>query len=100
MDVIEILDYYIGDLIEKIIVEKDYPVDLEEEYEDLLNYIYRKLAAAWFGSRTPSPGEFEEKLRYIKRRYRRRLEILLSYLISRYARYKSTIKVDRSREWD
>lgn len=98
MDLTEIVDYYVGDLIEKIVLEKDYPVDIEEEYEDLLNYICRRLALVWFGTRTPNPSEFEEKLKHVKKRYRRRLEILLSYLISRYVRYRGTVEINRGRE--
>lgn len=97
MDPLELVDYYLGNMMERIIIESDYPIDLEEEYEDLLNYLYRRLSIAWFNTATPDPVMFEEKLKEVKRKYRKRLSILLSYLISRYVSRKSTLRIKRGR---
>ncbi len=93
-----IIDKYIGDLIERIIHKYRYNVDLDEEYEELLRFIYRKLVRAWFNSRRPDIDELERALREAKRR-RRQLEVLLSYLISRYAARHGPIYLPHRGDW-
>ncbi|MET1101245.1 MAG: hypothetical protein ABWW69_02025 [Pyrodictiaceae archaeon] len=83
-EALSILDHYLGDLLEKIVYEYRYNVDLEDEYEQLLKYIYRRLVRAWFDGKEPPIDMLEEKLKRA-RRSRKQLEILLSYLVSRFA---------------
>ena len=90
-----IADKYLGDLIESIVYKYGYNVDLEDEYDELLSYITRRLVRAWFGGEKPSPKKFEAALRNARRR-RRHLEVLLSYLISRYAARHGPVYLPRS----
>jgi hypothetical protein len=93
-----ILEKYLGDMIENIVYKYNYNVDLEDEYEELLRFIYRRLVRAWFGGRSPQPLELEAALRSARRK-RRQLEILLSYLISRYAARNGPIYLPQSSDW-
>ncbi len=97
MSVADVIDDVIGDLIEDIVVEYEYDIDLDEEYLDLLMYIYNKLAKAWFRDRKPDLYEFEAKLRDVRRRHKNKLKIVLSYLISRFIKER---KLARARDRD
>ena len=92
---IDLLEYYYEDLIESIIVENRYSIDLDDDYDYLLRYLYRSLVKAWFGGKEPGPEEFEAKLRRIRERFRTKLSILLSYIISRYAMIKNEEVIGR-----
>jgi len=93
-----ILDKYLGELIESIVYRHRYNVDLDDEYEELLKFIYKRLVKAWFGGRHPAPSELERSLRNARRR-RKQLEVLLSYLVSRYAARNGPIYLPQSRDW-
>ncbi len=97
-ETLNLLDYYLGDYIDRVVRKYRYNVDLEEEYPELLRYIYRRIVKAWFNGRKPSTRELEEVLKNIKASRRRMLEILLSYLISRYAARHGRVYVQRS-DW-
>jgi hypothetical protein len=86
---LDLLEYYYGDLIENIIIENRYPIDLDDDYDYLLRYTYRSLIKAWFGGKEPSPEKFESKLKSVRERSKTKLSILLSYIISRYASLKN-----------
>ncbi len=87
-EALRILDEYLGDLIEDIIERYGYDVDLEGEYEDLLIYIYKRLKRAWFNNRKASYIEWQKNLHEALKHYPH-LEVLLSYLISRYTTKRS-----------
>lgn len=93
-----IIDKYFGDLIERIIHKYEYNVDLDEEYEELLKFIYKRLVRIWFNNRQPSVEELESVLREARRK-RRRLEVLLSYLISRYAARHGPVYLPHRGDW-
>lgn len=97
---IDLLEYYYGDIIEKLIVENNYPVDLDDDYDYLLRYIYKTLVRIWFKGKEPSPSEFERKLRSVRERSATKLHILLSYIISRYAKAKGEEIIGRVRKDD
>ncbi len=97
-DILMLIDKYLGDIIERIVYKYQYNVDLEDEYEQLLKFIYRRLVKAWFKGRDVSYEEFEEALRNARRK-RRQLEILLSYLISRYAARRGAIYIRPGGDW-
>lgn len=90
-----VLEKYLGDMIENIVYKYNYNVDVEEEYDELLRFIYKRLVRAWFNGRKPSPMQLEATLRSAKRK-RRQLEVLLSYLISRYAARNGPIYLPQS----
>lgn len=90
-DLISIIDGYFGDIIERVVVDHGYDVDLNDEYYELLSYITRNLIRTWFRGKNPTLEEVEKKVRYIKTRYPRRLSMLLSYLISKYIRMRNRI---------
>ncbi|MEM1619616.1 MAG: hypothetical protein QXU52_02545 [Fervidicoccaceae archaeon] len=96
---LEILQDFCGDLLELIIVEQGYPIDVEEEFDFLLRYIYKNIVELWFGGADPSPAELERKLRSIRSRHEERLQVLLSYLVSRFARARSE-EIARRIKWD
>ncbi len=85
---IELLEYYYGDLIEKIILEYNYQIDLDDDYDYLLRYVYKSLIKTWFNGKDPTPEEFESKLKRVRERFVKKLEILLSYVIARYSNNK------------
>lgn len=85
---LEILNKHFGDLIERIIEKFEYYIDLDEEYEELLEYIYLRIIRIWFKGKQPTITEFERKLREAKK-HKIKLIILLSYLISRYEKKRS-----------
>ncbi len=87
----EILSRYLGDLLDDVIERYNYDVDIDEEYDELLNYIYRALIKAWFKGRRPSISRLEEKLREVRRREKKKLIILLSFYVSRYLRTKRVL---------
>ena len=89
----EIVGRYLGTIIDRIIERNGFKIDIEDEYEELLYYIYERLSRLWFKSHEPGEEEFEEKIRYIKRRKRLQLEILLSYLVSKYVQSKTTLTI-------
>lgn len=95
---VEITDRYLGSIIERVIERNRFTIDVEDEYEGLLYYIYSKLLKLWFKNSDPTEEEFEERIRYVKRKKRLQLEILLSYLVSSYLRSKATLKVHSSRD--
>ena len=84
---LEILDRYLGDVVEKVVVNHGYNIDFDDDYEDVLEHIYKNIVSNWFKTR-PSPRVLEEKLRYVRRRHPRKLEILISYLVSTYVQNK------------
>ncbi len=90
-ELISIIDGYFGDIIERVVVDHGYDVDLNDEYYELLSYITRNLIRTWFRGKNPTLEEVEKKVRYIKNRYPRRLSMLLSYLISKYVRMRNRI---------
>ncbi len=94
-ELLAILDSYLSQLIEDIVYKYDYDVDLEEEYDELLNYILKRIVKAWFNGRTPSPSELRKALEAAMRR-RKHLEILLSYFISRYTARRGRVYVKSS----
>ena len=94
----EIVDNIIGEIIEDVIVDNAYEIDFEEDYDNLLYYIYSKLSKAWFGNKTPGLKEFEHKLRAVKRTQRTKLQILLSYLVSRYLKYQGVTSISSKKE--
>jgi hypothetical protein len=96
--VLTLLDRYLGDYIENVVYKYGYNVDLDDEYEALLKYIYRKLVRAWFKGREPSPSELESTLRSVLRK-RRQLEIVLSYLVSRFAARTGSIYIRNRSDW-
>ncbi len=97
---IELLEYYYGDLIEKLIVENNYPIDLDDDYDYLLKYIYKTIVRIWFKGKEPSPSEFEKKIRSVRERSSTKLSILISYILSRYVRLKGEEIVRRVRRDD
>ncbi|ABM80769.1 hypothetical protein [Hyperthermus butylicus] len=97
-DLLMLIDKYLGDMIEHIVYKYRYNVDLEEEYEQLLKFIYRRLVRAWFRGKDVTYEEFEAALRSARRK-RRQLEILLSYLISRYAARNGPIYMPTGHDW-
>ncbi len=66
-----------------------YDVDLGEDYVDLLEFIGRNLIRGWFKDRFPSKRELEEKLRKVRRYHMRKLEIVVSFLVSKYLEYRN-----------
>lgn len=78
-----LIEFYLGDLIEDLITRYRYPVS-EDEYDDLLRYIYKALVTGLFKGRRPDPDELESKLEDLRTREKAKLEIVLSYLISKY----------------
>ncbi len=94
-----ILDKHLGEMIESIVYKYGYNVDVESEYEELLEFIHRRLVKAWFRGRKPSPEELEAALKNAKRRKRRHLEVLLSFLISRYAARNGPVYVQQHSDW-
>ena len=97
-DALMLIDKYLGDLIEEIVYKYRYNVDLEDEYEELLRYIYRRLSKAWFKGKNFTFEDLERALRNARRR-RKQLEIVLSYIISRYAAKNGAIYVRREHDW-
>ncbi len=97
-ELIAVLDSYLADVIERVVRRYRYDVDLDEEYEDLLQYILRRLIKAWFNGRTPHPHELEKALRQARRK-KSHLEVLVSYLVSRYVARRGKIYVER-RDWE
>ncbi len=97
---LDLLEYYYGDIIESIIIENRYQIDLDEDYDYLLRYIYRSLIKSWFKGREPEPEVFEAKLKNVREKFRGKLSILLSYIISRYALLKNEEILGRIRRDD
>jgi hypothetical protein len=93
-----LIDKYLGDLIEEVVYKYKYNVDLEDEYEELLRYVFRRLAKAWFKGKDFTFKEFERALKNARRR-RKQLEIVLSYLISRYAAKNGPIYIKHEKDW-
>lgn len=90
---LELISRYLGDIISHVVEEFDYGVDLEDEYDDVLYFIYRRLVRIWFNNREPSPRELEATLRRVRRRHKTKLINLVSYLVSRYAKYKGILRI-------
>jgi len=93
-----LLDRYLGEIVENIVYKYGYNVDLEDEYEELLRFIYRRLVKAWFRNKRPKLSEFERMLRNARRRSKQ-LEVMLSYLVSRYAARNGAIYLPYSHDW-
>lgn len=87
----EILSRYLGDLLDDVVEKFKYDIDVDEEYDELLSFIYRALIRAWFKGRRPPISRLEEKLREIRRREKKKLMILLSFYISKYLRMKRVL---------
>jgi hypothetical protein len=93
-----LIDKYLGEIIEHVVYKYRYNVDLEDEYDSLLRYIYKRLVKAWFKGQEVSLKELEAALRSARRR-KRQLEVLLSYLVSRYAARNGPIYMPQGRDW-
>jgi len=87
----EVMSKYLSDMLDEIVEKYRYNIDLDEEYEYLLEFIYRNIVRAWFKGKRPSIIELENKLREVRRREKRKLAILLSYYISKYIRTKNVL---------
>lgn len=87
----EILSRYLGDLLDEVVEKHGYGLDLDEEYDGLLEFIYKNLIRTWFKGRIPEIQQLEGRLREVRRRYKRKLMILLSYYISRYMKMKNIL---------
>lgn len=96
--IIEILSRHLGSIIDHIIEKNRFPIDLEYDYEDVLLYIYRRLVKIWFKNIEPTEEALEERIKQVKRRKRVELEVLLSYLISRYVHYRRALTVSKGKE--
>ena len=94
---LEILSKYLGDLIERIVEKFNYYIDLDEEYEELLEYIYSRLVKIWFKGKEPTVTELEKKLKEV-RKQKVKLIILLSFFVSRYERRRSIATLLSERE--
>ncbi len=93
-DALMILDMYLGDIVTEVVKRYGYPVVLEEEYYDILMYIYRELVKTWFRGREPGLGELKERLKKA-RREKTQLEVLVSYLVSKYLEQSGTLYITR-----
>ena len=93
-DVLMMLDMYLGDIVTEVVRRHGYPVVLEEEYYDILMYIYEELVKTWFGGREPGIEELRERLRKA-RRERAQLEVLISYLVSKYLERSGALYITR-----
>jgi len=93
-DVLMMLDMYLGDIVTEVVRRHGYPVVLEEEYYDILMYIYEELVKTWFGGREPGIGELRERLRKA-RREKAQLEVLISYLVSKYLERSGALYITR-----
>ena len=79
-----IVEFYLGDFIDDVIFKYNYPLDFEDEYDVLLKYIYKTIVNTIFKGKDPSPEELEKKLKNLRKRHKDKLEVLISYLISKY----------------
>ncbi|BCU68585.1 hypothetical protein HS7_20220 [Sulfolobales archaeon HS-7] len=84
MDNIDILNKYVGDIIENILTNDYRNLDVDTYYIDLLMYIYNKLVKNWFNGNEPDTEEFAMRLRKLRSRNKTMLTILTKYLISKY----------------
>ncbi len=98
-EALSLLDQYLGDIIEYVINKFHYDVDLDDEYGDLLSFIYYRLVRAWFKGKRPTLTELETMLQRA-RKQRRQLEILLSFLISRYVMRQKGAYIRHERQSD
>jgi hypothetical protein len=90
VDIVDVMDKYVGDLIERII-EQDYmAVEMDLDYIDLLLFIYRRLNRIWFGNNASNEDDFARTLRMHRLSNPEKLKVLLSFLISRYITAKYT----------
>ncbi len=87
----EVMSKYLSDMLDEIVEKYKYNIDLDEEYEDLLEFIYRNIVRVWFKGKRPSIIELENRLREVRRKEKRKLAILLSYYISKYIRTKNVL---------
>jgi len=87
----EVMSKYLSDMLDEIVEKYGYNIDLDEEYEDLLEFIYRNVVRVWFKGKRPSIIELENRLKEVRRREKRKLAILLSYYISKYIRAKKVL---------
>jgi len=85
-----LIDKYFGKIVEYIVYKFGYNIDLEEEYDELLQFIYKRIVKVWFDGKPPSLDDLEAKLKSMRRK-RSKLEVVLSYLISIYAKRNGTI---------
>jgi ribosomal protein L10 len=79
-----IVEFYLGDFIDDVILKYNYPLDFEDEYDTLLKFIYKTIVSVVFKGKDPSPEELEKKLKNFRKRHKDKLEVLISYLVSRY----------------
>lgn len=79
-----IVEFYLGDFIDEIIFKYNYPLDFEDEYDTLLRYVYKTIINTFFKGKDPSPSELEKKLKTLRKRHKDKLEVVISFLISRY----------------
>jgi len=97
---LELLDAYVGDIVEELVYEHRYPVNLAEEYNGLLYYVYKMLAKSLFGGRDPTPQELEDALAKIRERHPKKLRIVLSYAVANYAEARKEELAGRVRWWE
>ncbi len=93
-DALMVLDMYLGDIVTGVVRRHGYPVVLEEEYYDILMYIYEELVKTWFGGREPGIRELRERLKKA-RKEKAQLEVLVSYLVSKYLEQSGTLYITR-----
>lgn len=95
-----IVEFYLGDFIDDVMYKYNYPIDFGEEYDSLLRYIYKNIALSLFRKNDPSPEELEKRLKNLRKRHKDKLEVLISYLISKYLNIleEETISRIRSRK--
>jgi len=79
-----IVEFYLGDFIDEVVMKYGYPLDFEEEYDLLLKYIYKSIVKAFFSGQEPTPEGLEKKLKNLRRSHRAKLEVLLSYLVAKF----------------
>lgn len=91
---IEVIEYHFGDIIERIIMTHNYPVDLDEDYDHLMRFIYRTIKRTWFRNREPTPKELEERILHVKKKYKDKLMIMLSYIVARYSNMRGEETTD------
>ena len=95
---LEVISRYLGGMIDRIIEKNGFKLDIDDDYEELLLFIYDRLIKIWFKKYKPSEEEFEDRIKHLKRRRRAHLEVLLSYLISKYVQSKTTLTVHSGRD--
>jgi len=82
---LNILDEVLWQDIDRIIFENGYSYIVDEDnYMEMLAFLYRRLRRTWFGRKNPSPEQFRRRLKYYYTRKRTELLAVVSYLVSLY----------------